>query len=173
MWIVGYIRADHGSGPKDIGAHVLPTRVALTILALAGLGSAFVSEWFVDSLSPSMARLGVPQAFAGLVIVAIAGNAVENATGVVLALRGKADLAVSVVTNSVAQITAFLFPALVLASLFFATRLTFQLAPVFIGALALTGIALWEIASDGEATPFEGTALGALYAILAVLTWYE
>ncbi len=173
VWIVGYIRADAGSGPKDIGAHVLPTRVALTILALAGLGSAFVSEWFVDSLSPSMARLGVPQAFAGLVIVAIAGNAVENATGVVLALRGKADLAVSVVTNSVAQITAFLFPALVLASLFFATRLTFQLAPVFIGALALTGIALWEIASDGEATPFEGTALGALYAILAVLTWYE
>ncbi len=77
------------------------------------------------------------------------------------------------VTNSVAQITAFLFPALVLASLFFTTRLTFQLAPVFIGALALTGIALWEITSDGEATPFEGTALGALYAILAVLTWYE
>ena len=125
VWIVGYIRADHGSGPKDVGAHVLPTRVSLTILALAGLGSAFVSEWFVDSLSPSMARLGVPQAFAGLVIVAIAGNAVENATGVVLASRGKADLAVSVVTNSVAQITAFLFPALVLASLLFSTRLTF------------------------------------------------
>ncbi|HEX4519979.1 MAG TPA: hypothetical protein VH063_10405 [Gaiellaceae bacterium] len=173
VWIVGYIRADDGGGPTDPGAHVLPTRVSLPILALAGLGSAFVSEWFVDSLSPSMARLGVPQAFAGLVIVAIAGNAVENATGVVLALRGKADLAVSVVTNSVAQITAFLFPALVLASLFFATRLTFQLAPVFIGALALTGIALWQITSDGEATPFEGTALGALYAILAVVTWYE
>ena len=93
--------------------------------------------------------------------------------GEVLAVRGKADLAVSVVTNSVAQITAFLFPALVLTSLFFSTRLTFQLAPVFIGALALTGIALWEITSDGEATPFEGTALGSLYAILAVLTWYE
>ncbi len=173
VWIVGYIRADDGSAPKDVGAHVLSTRVSVTILAVAGVGSAFVSEWFVDSLSPSMERLGVPKAFAGLVIVAIAGNAVENATGVVLALRGKADLAVSVVTNSVAQITAFLFPALVLASLLLSTRLTFQLAPVFIGALALTGIALWEITSDGEATPFEGTALGALYAILAVLTWYE
>ena len=44
---------------------------------------------------------------------------------------------------------------------------------MFIGALALTGIALWQVTSDGEATPFEGTALGALYAILAVVTWYE
>ena len=37
--------------------------------------------------------------------------------GVVLALKGEADLAISVVKNSVAQIAAFLFPALVLVSL--------------------------------------------------------
>ena len=88
-----------------------------------------------------MAQIGVPKAFAGLVIVAIAGNAVENTTGVVLALKGDSDLAISVVKNSVAQITAFLFPALVLVSLFFENSLTFELAPVYIGALALTAIA--------------------------------
>ena len=82
-----------------------------------------------------MEQIGVPKAFAGLVIVAIAGNAVENTTGVVLALKGESDLAISVVKNSVAQITAFLFPALVLVSLLFATHLTFELAPVYIGAL--------------------------------------
>ena len=72
------------------------------------------------------------------------------------------------VKNSVAQITAFLFPALVLVSLLFATRLTFALAPVYIGALLADRIALWQITSDGEATPFEGVALIALYVILAV-----
>ena len=66
-----------------------------------------------------MDKLGIPKAFAGLVIVAIAGNAVENTTGIVLALKGQSDLAISVVKNSVAQITAFLFPALVLTSLLF------------------------------------------------------
>ena len=76
-----------------------------------------------------MDRLGIPKAFAGLVIVAIAGNAVENTAGIVLAQKGQADLAISVVKNSVAQITAFLYPALVLVSLLFATRLTFALAP--------------------------------------------
>jgi Ca2+:H+ antiporter len=172
VWIVHYIRGDERGLPSQ-GEPAVSMTVSLILLGVAGVGAAFVSDWFVDSLAPSMARLGVPQAFAGLVIVAIAGNAVENTTGVVMALKGKSDLAISVVKNSVAQITAFLFPALVLASLFLATRLTFQLAPVFIGALALTGIALWQITSDGEATPFEGVALVALYVILAVLTWYE
>ena len=73
---------------------------------------------------------------------AIAGNAVENTTGIVLALEGQADLAISVVKNSVAQITAFLFPALVLVSLLFSTHLTFDLGPVYIGALWLTAVAL-------------------------------
>ena len=52
-------------------------------------------------------------------IVAIAGNAVEHAVGVVLAAKGQADLAISVVKNSVAQVAAFLAPALVLVSLLF------------------------------------------------------
>ena len=172
VWIVHYIRSDD-SGEPSHGKPAISMTVSLVLLGVAGVGAAFVSDWFVDSLAPSMARIGIPQAFAGLVIVAIAGNAVENTTGIIVALKGKSDLAISVVKNSVAQITAFLFPALVLASLLFATRLTFELAPVFIGALALTGIALWQITSDGEATPFEGVALVALYTILAVVTWYE
>ena len=49
-------------------------------------------------------------------IVAIAGNAVENTAGLVLACKGRSDLAISVVKNSVAQIAAFLFPLLVLVS---------------------------------------------------------
>jgi Ca2+:H+ antiporter len=152
---------------------MLALPAALGLLAVAGVGAAFVSDWFVAALTPAMRQLGVPKAFAGLVIVAIAGNAVENTAGITLALKGQSDLAISVVKNSVAQITAFLFPALVLVSLLFETSLTFALAPVYIGALLLTGLALWQITGDGEATRFEGVALIALYVILAVLTFFE
>ena len=44
------------------------------------------------------------QAFAGLVIVAIAGNAVENVVGVQLALRNRPDFAISVILNSSLQV---------------------------------------------------------------------
>jgi Ca2+:H+ antiporter len=171
VWLVDYIRSDAGQEPG--GTPRVSMSFALGLLAVSGVGAAFVADWFVTALTPAMERIGVPKAFAGLVVVGIAGNAVENTTGVVLAAKGESDLAISVIKNSVAQITAFLFPALVLVSLAFATSLTFALGPVYIGALFLTAIAMWLITSDGEATVFEGVALIALYVILAVLTFYE
>jgi len=105
--------------------------------------------------------------------VAIAGNAVENAVGVTLAWKRRHDLAISVIKNSVSQMAAFLFPLLVLCSLFFAQPLTFSIAPIFIVALFLTAIAVWQITGDGEGSVFEGVALIALYLILAVVTLYD
>jgi len=173
VWLFDYLRSDVRSEPAHAAAPAMGLTPALVLLTLAGVCAAFVSDWFITALSPTMDKLGIPKAFAGLVIVAIAGNAVENVTGIVLARKGECDLAISVVKNSVAQITAFLFPALVLVSLLFTTHLTFQLDPVFIGALPLTALALWFITTDGEATTFEGVALIATYAILAFVTFYE
>ncbi|MGH2930362.1 MAG: sodium:proton exchanger, partial [Solirubrobacteraceae bacterium] len=116
---------------------------------------------------------GISRAFAGLVIVAIAGNAVEHAVGVVLAAKGQSELAISVVKNSVAQIAAFLYPVLVLVSLLTATALTFALAPVYTGALVVTAVIMWQITGDGEATPFEGAALIAAFVILATVAAFE
>jgi len=47
------------------------------------------------------------------------------------------------------------------------------MSPVYVGALALSALAVWQISGDGEAVAFEGWALIALYAILATLTIYE
>jgi len=173
-WVVPYLRAD--TAPKEGATHREPRlSLALTLglLLTAGLASAFVSDWFVNALSPAIMQLNISQAFAGLVIVAIAGNAVENTAGLVLAWKGRSDLAISVVKNSVAQIAAFLFPLLVLISFLLATTLTFALAPVYIGAFLVMALALWQITGDGEAAAFEGWALVALYVILATLTLYE
>jgi Ca2+:H+ antiporter len=174
-WLVGYLRADVRSEPDTTeSAHtVLPFPWAIALLATAGVSAALVSEWFVDAIDPAVEKLGISKAFTGLVIVAIAGNAVENVVAVQLARKGKSDLAVSVVKNSVAQIACFLFPALVLISLLFSEQLTFVINPVFMGALALTAIAVWQITGDGEAVLFEGMALVALYVVLATLVWFE
>jgi Ca2+:H+ antiporter len=175
IWLAGYLRSD---GPRE-EAHsgeargALPFNIALTVLAVSGVAAAFVSDWFINALDPAVKSLGISKGFTGLVIVAIAGNAVENVVGITLAAKGQSDLAVSVIKNSVAQIAVFLFPALVLCSLAFATHLTFVLSPVFIGALVVTAIAMWQITGDGEAVVFEGAALVATYVILATLMWYE
>jgi Ca2+:H+ antiporter len=178
-WVVPYLRADKLPGaeqdtvePERPGPR-LSLRLTLGLLLIVGVASAFVSDWFINGLEPAIVQLKVSQAFAGLVIVAIAGNAVEHTTGLVLAWKGRSDLAISVVKNSVAQIAAFLFPLLVLVSFLLATTLTFALAPVYIGALLVMALAMWQITGDGEAAAFEGWALVALYVILATLTLYE
>jgi Ca2+:H+ antiporter len=159
--------------PAASGGPRLSLLLTLALLFTAGISSAFVSDWFVNALSPAIIQLKISQAFAGLVIVAIAGNAVENTAGIVLAWKGRSDLAISVVKNSVAQIAAFLFPLLVLISFLLATTLTFALAPVYIGALLVMALAMWQVTGDGEAAAFEGWALVALYVILATLALYE
>jgi Ca2+:H+ antiporter len=173
-WLRSYLRTDGGEAAlEEPRGAAMPMALAVGLLAAGGVGAALVSEWFVDSIDATAEELGLSKAFIGLVIVAIAGNAVEHVVGVVLAAKGKSDLAVSVVKNSVAQIAAFLFPALVLLSLFFDDRLTFVASPVYVGALGLMAIAVWQVTNDGEATEFEGYALIGLYAVLATLAYYE
>jgi Ca2+:H+ antiporter len=173
-WLWSYLRSDEPREEAHAAARpVVPLAVSVVLLAVAGAGAAFASDWFVDALEPAIDALGISEAFAGLVIVAIAGNAVENVVGIVLAAKGDADLAISVVKNSVAQVAVFLFPLLVLVSLLFEHHLTFQLAPVYVGAIALTAIALWQITGDGEATVFEGVALIAMYVTLGAFAWLD
>jgi Ca2+:H+ antiporter len=171
-WLRQYLTSD--SIAKDASEPPrLSLATSLVLLGLAGVASAFVSDWFVNALEPTITKLHISQAFAGLVIVAIAGNAVENVAGIVLAAKGQAELAISVVKNSVSQIAAFLYPLLVLVSLLTATRLTFTLAGVYIGALIGTAVIVWQITGDGEATVFEGVALMATFVILATVAAFE
>jgi Ca2+:H+ antiporter len=171
-WLRQYLTTESGAAEHATEPRV-PTAVALVLLGAGGLGSAFVSDWFVHALEPTIHTLHISRAFAGLVIVAIAGNAVEHAVGVVLAAKGQSELAISVVKNSVAQVAAFLYPVLVLVSLLTATTLTFSLAPVYIGALFGTAVIVWQITGDGEATSFEGAALVATFVILATVAAFE
>lgn len=171
-WLWRYLR----SSGQGLGAGLEPPRMgtlaSLALLAGAGTASAFVSDWFVHALAPTITSAHISRAFAGLVIVAIAGNAVENVAGIVMAVKGHSDLAISVVKNSVAQIAAFLFPALVLVSLLTTTALTFAISPIYMGALFGTAVIVWQITGDGEATFFEGVALVAAYVVLATVAWF-
>jgi Ca2+:H+ antiporter len=172
-WLRSYLRSDGGEPALEQTHGAMPFMTGIAVLCVAGAAAAFVSDWFVNAIDPAVKSLGISKAFTGIVIVGIAGNAVENIVGITLAAKNQADLAVSIVKNSVAQIACFLFPALVLLSLLFDDRLTFVLNPVYIGALAITALAVWQITGDGEAYAYEGWALVAIYAVLATVTFYE
>ena len=63
--------------------------LTLVVLGGVGVGAAFVSDWFVEALQPAMKALGINDVFAGLVVVAIADNTIENLVGIQLAYKKK------------------------------------------------------------------------------------
>jgi Ca2+:H+ antiporter len=150
-----------------------PLWLAITLLAIAGIGAALVSDWFVEALTPATEALGISEAFTGLVIVALAGNAVEHFVGVQLAAKNKSDYAVSVILNSSLQIALALIPALVIISLLPGlTHLTLVLPQLLVISVALAAILGAVIVFDGESNWLEGLALMGLYVIIAVSFWW-
>ncbi|HET6597305.1 MAG TPA: calcium/proton exchanger [Anaerolineales bacterium] len=149
------------------------SRRAIFVLVTAGILIAFVSDWFVEALEPSIESWHISHAFAGLVIVAIAGNAVENVVGIQLAIKNKIDYAISIVMNSSLQVALALTPILVLLSYFFTpVELTLVLPPLLVVALALTAILSALIVYDGESNWLEGLALVGLYIMIAISFWW-
>jgi Ca2+:H+ antiporter len=142
------------------------------VLAGSGVAAAFVSDWFVSALKPATESLGMSEAFAGLVVVAIAGNAVENVVGVQLASQNRPDFAISVIVNSALQIALLLTPLLVFASLFFATSLTLVFPTLLAISLLLAAGITSLVVYDGESTWEEGALLVGLYVVIATSFWW-
>jgi Ca2+:H+ antiporter len=150
-----------------------PIGLAVGLLAAAAVAAAFVSDWFVHALQPAMDALSVSETFAGLVVVAIAGNAIENVVGVQLAAKNESAYAFSVIINSPVQIALVLAPVLVLISQIFGlASLTLVLSPMLVVVLLLSVILAAFIAFDGESTWLEGASLIVLYAIVATSFWW-
>ena len=158
--------AEMGSAEWSMG-------LTIGVLAGAATAAAVVSDWFIEALQPAMGTLGISEGFAGLVIVAIAGNSIENLVGIQLAWRNQTDYAVSVILNGSLQIALGLFPILLLLSFFLGgSILTFVLSPLLVVSLALAAILAAFIVFDGESIWLEGLALIGLYCIIAAAFWW-
>jgi Ca2+:H+ antiporter len=169
LTLPGFLRGTPGEEHQRPRWSVVTTAV---VLGGAGTAAAFASDWFVTALTPAIHTLHMSPEFAGLVIVAIAGNAVENVVGVQFAARNRPDFAVGVIVNSSLQVALALTPALVLLSLLFSTHLTLVFPTLLALVLLLAGILCAVIVNDGESTWEEGAVLIGFYVVIAASFWW-
>ena len=165
-------KPDTETSEPAVGNH-WPLAFAIGMLAATGVLAAYVSDLFVNALQPAMNSLHISEAFAGLVIVAIAGNAVENAVGVKLAYQNQADHALSVILNSPLQIALVLAPALVLLSpVVGGASFTLVFNPMLVSTVAVSTLAVAFLVSDGESDWLEGATMVGLYVLIAAAFWW-
>jgi Ca2+:H+ antiporter len=153
---------------------VLPVTAAYAFLGVGGLVAALTSDWFVAGFEPAVEKVGIPAAFAALVIVPLLGNIAENYVALRYAWRGQGDAAMSVIMHSVVQIATLMTGLLIVISQFVgSTPLTLRFDPVVALALVLSLVVLWMILQDGEISAVEAAGLLGVYVIVASAVWAE
>lgn len=145
---------------------------AITVLALATLGIAVMSETLTGSIEGAATRAGLTSIFVGVILLAIIGNAAEMAGAVRFAAKNKMDLTIGTSVGASLQIALFVAPVLVFASYGIGKPLDllftqFEVAAVFIAVLIVV-----NVTRDGESNWMEGVMLVGVYLILAYAFYF-
>ena len=149
------------------------SRTTAVILLLSSTGLVAVcAEFLVASINYLVSNTGVSEAFVGLIILPIVGNAAEHVTAVTVASKNKMDLAIGVAVGSSIQIALFVTPVIVLLgwalskdmSLYFSL---FETISLFVSAFIVNFLVL-----DGRSNYLEGALLIAAYIIIALAAFF-
>lgn len=157
---------DHHSAHWSVGR-------ALLVLGGATALIAWMSEILVGALGPATVALGLNDAFVGVFVVAILGNAAEHSTAVFAAMKNRMDLSLSIAIGSSVQVALFVAPLLVLLSYVIGPK---PMDMAFSGGLVLMiMLSVWitgQVAGDGRSDWLRGVQLLAVYLILALVYFF-
>ncbi|EIW84865.1 calcium proton exchanger [Coniophora puteana RWD-64-598 SS2] len=142
-----------------------------TALLLVTVITAFCAEYLVASIEETAERYHIPEAFIGLILLPIVGNAAEHVTSIWMALKNKYELTIGICVGSSIQIATFVVPLLVMVgwasghelTLFFAN---FETVILFVSVFLVTILIM-----DGRSNYMEGLMLITLYVVIAIAFW--
>ena len=156
------LRGGHGHGGPDISVNG-----ALILLTAATVLTAVQAELLVAALEPALKGLGMSELFAGVIVVALVGNAAEHYSAISGARKNQMTLALEISVGSSAQIALMVAPVLVLLSYALGHPMSLVFNAFEITAIGLSVLAIALVALDGESNWLEGLQLLGIYVILA------
>jgi Ca2+:H+ antiporter len=158
------LRRHHAAHREDAQAGAWSLTRALVALGAATAVTALVSEILVHSLDGFAKAAGLSEFFIAAVIVAIVGNAAEHGGAVVIALRGKMELASEIAISSSAQVAVFLVPSVALLSFAVTPALPLSFRPIELAGMGGAAAFVAFVLRDGRSRRWEGALLMAVYA---------
>jgi Ca2+:H+ antiporter len=146
-------------------------RSVVVLLASAGV-VGWLSEILVGSTEEAIKHVGLSQVFVGLIVVPIIGNAAEHSSAVLMAMRNRMDLAVSIAVGSSAQVALLIAPVLVFVGLAFGQPMDLAFNTFEVVSIALAVAVATSSVRDAESHWLEGAFLLLVYGMLAVAFYY-
>ncbi|KAK7052222.1 Sodium/calcium exchanger protein-domain-containing protein [Favolaschia claudopus] len=150
----------------------LNTPVALFLLVASTALAYVTAEHLVDSLEGLVAsNPAVSEKWLTLIVIPIISNAAEHVTAVVVARKGKFDLAMSVAIGSCIQIALFVIPVLVLVAWGMDKPLTLLFDPLETLVLFLSVLLVKFSLEDGKSHWMSGVVFISVYILIALSFW--
>ncbi|KAK9852807.1 hypothetical protein WJX84_009290 [Apatococcus fuscideae] len=139
-------------------------------LAVITVIVAVCSEFLTGALEDVSKQSGLNQAFLGLIVLPIAGNACEHITAVFVSIKNKMDLAIGVALGSSIQIAVFVIPVTVIVGWVFNKPFFLDsFAPFPTLMLTFAVIHAYFVSSDGNSNWLMGVELVGTYTLIAML----
>jgi Ca2+:H+ antiporter len=145
----------------------------VSVLLLITLLVAIESELLVGALSEATNHLGLTELFTGIILLPVIGNAAEHATAVVVALKDKMDLSMSVALGSSLQIALFVAPVLVIAGWFLGQPMDLNFNPFELVTMLVAVAVANSVSADGSSNWLEGMLLLATYFVIGTAFFFH
>lgn len=163
---------EEGDVDPETGKLEMSRTAAVVMLLLSTALVAVCAEFLVDAIPEMIDDSPVSQAFIGLIILPIVGNAAEHVTAVTVAAKNKMDLAIGVAVGSSIQIALFVTPVVVLLGWILGTDMSLYFNLFETISLFATAFVVNFLVLDGRSNYLEGSLLIAAYVIIAVGAFY-
>lgn len=173
--LVFLFMADRDGGPAVAHEHHTAKwslRFAITLLIVATVFIAWLSEILVGVVEPVVESLGVTEFFLGIIIVPLVGNVAEHLVGVEAAVKDRMDLSLAISLGSSMQIALFVAPLLVFVGIALGHPMDLVFNSFELVSLGFAVLIASLIALDGESNWLEGAQLLAVYAIIALAFFF-
>ncbi|ETI28050.1 calcium/proton exchanger [Cladophialophora carrionii CBS 160.54] len=149
------------------------SQTASIVLLLVSTGLvALCAEFLVGSIDSLVENSPLSEAFIGLIILPIVGNAAEHVTAVTVAAKNKLDLALGVSLGSSIQIALFVTPFVVILGWILDKNMSLYFSLFETGSLFVSTFIVNFLVLDGRSNYLEGALLCACYVIVAVGAYF-
>ena len=145
-----------GGDDEEADGQILSPVAATIALILVTVLVSICADYLVGSIDSIVESAHISKTFVGLILIPIVGNAAEHVTAVVVAYKGKMDLAINVAIGSSMQIALFVTPFLVILGWIMGQPMTlhfqgFETIIFFISVLIVN-----YLIQDGKSNYLEG-----------------
>ena len=177
-WLVFSLGTHSSRFASESGAHdvtVSPkwsSKKAVAILLASAGAIGVLAEVLVSATEEAVKVLGLSEFFVGLILIPIIGNAAENSSAILMAVRNRMDLALNIAVGSSIQVALLIAPVLVLMGMVLHQPMDLAFTTMEVASIALAVLVTSSVIRDAESNWLEGAFLLLAYAVLGVAFFF-